>query len=135
IEKIDSLGGMLRAIEQGYVQKEIQNSAYDYQIAIEKKDQVIVGVNEYRVQEEAPKDLLRIDAAVEVSQKGKLAKLKASRDNNAVEAALKALTAAAKSGENIMPHMVTAAKAYVTIGEAMNALKSVFGEYKENIVL
>ncbi|MDR0454426.1 MAG: methylmalonyl-CoA mutase family protein [Deferribacteraceae bacterium] len=135
ISKIDGLGGMLRAIEHGYPQKEIQNSAYDYQLAIEKKDQIIVGLNEYKIDEEAPKDLLRIDPKVETIQCGKLKKLRASRDNSKVQSALQALTAAAESGENIMPRMVDAARVYVTIGEAMNALKKVFGEYKENIVL
>ncbi len=135
INKIDELGGMLRAIEHGYPQKEIQNSAYDYQIAIEKKEQIIVGQNEYKIQEEAPQDLLKIDPQVEITQCEKLKKLRASRDGEKAKAAVQALTAAARSGENIMPHMVTAAKAYVTIGEAMGALKEAFGEYKESIVL
>ena len=135
ITKIDELGGMLRAIEQGYPQKEIQNSAYDYQISIEKKELIIVGQNEYKIQEEAPKDLLKIDPQVETTQCNKLKKLRASRDSAKANAALQALTAAAESGENIMPYMVNAAKAYVTIGEAMNALKKAFGEYRESIVL
>ena len=135
IDKIDELGGMLRAIEQGYPQKEIQNSSYDYQLAIEKKEQIIVGQNEYKIQEETLKDLLRIDPQVEITQCEKLKKLRASRDNAKADAATQALTAAAASGENIMPCMVNAAKVYVTIGEAMNALKKAFGEYKESIVL
>jgi methylmalonyl-CoA mutase N-terminal domain/subunit len=135
IQKIDELGGMLRAIEQGFVQKEIQNSAYEYQIAIEKKEQIIVGVNEYRVQEEAPKDLLRIDASVEKNQCEKLAKLRAERSAAAASSSIQNLIKAAKEGTNIMPHMVEAAKAYVTIGEAMGALQTVFGEHTENVVL
>ncbi|MDR2869700.1 MAG: methylmalonyl-CoA mutase family protein, partial [Deferribacteraceae bacterium] len=135
IEKIDGLGGMLRAIEQGYPQKEIQNSAYDYQLAIERKDQIIVGVNEYKIEEEAPKDLLRIKPEVEKAQVAQLKDMRAKRDDKAVKAALEKLLAAAKDGSNIMPPMIEAAKAYVTLGEAMNALKEAFGEYKENVIL
>ena len=135
ISKIDELGGMLRAIEQGFPQKEIQNSAYDYQLAVERKEQIIVGVNEYEIKEEPQKDLLRRNLAVEKSQVERVRQLRASRDNQAVQQALSALLAAAKGSENLMPHMVNAAKAYVTIGEAMNVLKEAFGEYKENIVL
>lgn len=135
IAKIDELGGMMRAIEQGYVQKEIQNSAYEYQRSIEKKEMIIVGVNEYVIKEPAPKGLLKIDASVEKSQKAKLAAMKASRDNLATSKALEELTAAAKTNENLMPKILNAVKSYATLGETINAMKSVFGEYKENIVL
>lgn len=135
IQKIDDLGGMLRAIEQGYPQKEIQNSAYDYQLAIERKEQIIVGMNDYIIEEEAPKDLLKINPKVEKEQVLRLKELRAKRDNDAALQALETLRTASASGDNIMPHMVNAAKAYVTIGEAMSALKDVFGEYSENIVL
>lgn len=135
IGKIDDLGGMMRAIEQGYVQKEIQNSAYEYQRAIERKEMIIVGVNEYVIKEPAPAGLLKIDASVEKSQKEKLAAMKASRDNLAAARALEELTAAAKTSENLMPKILNAVKSYATLGETINAMKSVFGEYKENIVL
>ena len=135
INKIDELGGMMRAIEQGFVQKEIQNSAYEYQRAIEKKDMIIVGVNEYVIQEEAPTGLLKIDASVEKNQVAKLAAMKQSRDNLAVTKALEELTNAAKTNENLMPKILNAVKVYATLGETINAMKSVFGEYKENIIL
>lgn len=135
IEKIDNLGGMLRAIEQGYVQKEIQNSAYEYQRAIEKKDLIIVGVNENIMKEPAPTGLLRIDSSVEKAQVSKLKAMKAARDNMAVKKALDELTASAKSTDNLMPKILNAVKVYATLGETVNAMKSVFGEYKENIVL
>jgi methylmalonyl-CoA mutase N-terminal domain/subunit len=135
ITKIDALGGMMRAIEQGYPQKEIQNSAYDYQLDIEHKDMIIVGVNEYKIEEEAPKDLLRIKPEVEKAQVAQLKDMRAKRDDAAVKAALAKLLAAAKDGSNIMPPMIEAAKAYVTLGEAMSALKEAFGEYKENVIL
>lgn len=135
ITKIDDLGGMMRAIEQGYVQREIQNSAYEYQKAIETKELVIVGVNEYVMKEAAPTGLLKIDARVEKSQVTKLQAMKAGRDNIAVQNALKSLTAAAKSSDNLMPKILDAVKVYATLGETINAMKEVFGEYKENIVL
>lgn len=135
ITKIDDLGGMMRAIEQGYVQREIQNSAYEYQKAIETKELVIVGVNENVMKEAAPTGLLKIDAKVEKSQVAKLQAMKAGRDNIAVQNAMKSLTAAAKSGDNLMPKILDGVKVYATLGETINAMKEVFGEYKENIVL
>ena len=135
IAKIDDLGGMMRAIEQGYVQREIQNSAYDYQKSVENKDLVIVGVNEYVIKEEPPKGLLKIDDRVEKQQVAKLKAMKESRDNMAVQNALKNLTAAAKGNDNLIPKILEAVKVYATLGETINAMKEVFGEYKENIVL
>lgn len=135
IQKIDDLGGMMRAIEQGFPQREIQNSAYEYQKAIEKEELIIVGVNKYHIDEEPPKGLLKIDSSVEISQKAKLKKLRETRDNDAVKKALAELTAAAKTNENLMPKILNAVKTYATLGETINALKEVFGEYKENIVL
>ena len=135
IQKIDDRGGMMRAIEQGFPQREIQNSAYEYQKAIEDEDLIIVGVNKYHIDEEPPKGLLKIDSSVEVSQKAKLKNLKETRDNDAVKRALADLTAAAKTNENLMPKILNAVKTYATLGETINALKEIFGEYKENIVL
>lgn len=135
ISKIDELGGMMKAIEQGYVQREIQNSAYEYQKSVETKELVIVGVNEYVIKEGSPTGLLKIDSTVEKSQVTKLKAMKAGRDNLAVSDALKRLTLAAKSSDNLMPKILEAVKVYATLGETVNAMKEVFGEYKENIVL
>lgn len=135
ITKIDELGGMMKAIEQGYVQREIQNSAYEYQKSVEKKELVIVGVNEYVIKEAAPTGLLKIDASVEKSQVAKLKAMKEGRDNMAVKDALKRLTQVAKGSDNLMPKILDAVKVYATLGETVNAMKEVFGEYKENIVL
>ncbi len=135
IAKIDDQGGMLRAIEQGYPQREIQNSSYDYQKAIETKDMIIVGVNEYSIKEAAPTGLLKIDSSVEIAQVKKLQDMRASRDNLAVEAALATLRQSAKGSDNLMPKILDAVKVYATLGETIGALTDVFGEYKENIVL
>ena len=102
---------------------------------IEDEDLIIVGVNKYHIDEEPPKGLLKIDSSVEVSQKAKLKNLKETRDNDAVKRALADLTAAAKTNENLMPKILNAVKTYATLGETINALKEIFGEYKENIVL
>ena len=125
----------MRAIEQGYPQREIQNSAYEYQKAIETEDLIIVGVNKYHIEEPAPTGLLKIDSSVEISQKAKLKQLRETRDNMAVKKALEELTAAAKTSDNLMPKILNAVKVYATLGETINALKEVFGEYQENIVL
>lgn len=135
INKIDELGGMVKAIEMGYVQKEIQNSAYEYQLAIEKGEQIVVGVNKYQIEEEPPKDILKIDPKVEENQKRKLKELREKRDNVAVQNSLKKLEEVAKTNENLMPHIINCAKNYATLGEIVKSLKNVFGEYKENIVL
>jgi len=135
ITKIDDIGGMLRALEQGYPQKEIQNSAYEYQQAIDSKDLIIVGVNSYIVKEESLKGLLKIDIAVEKAQVDRLKKLKASRDNDAVKKSLAELKKAAEGTDNIMPKMLNAVKVYATLGETMKELVDVFGEFKENVVL
>ncbi|WP_223144613.1 acyl-CoA mutase large subunit family protein [Deferribacter autotrophicus] len=135
INKIEELGGMIRAIEMGYVQKEIQNSAYEYQLMIEKGEQIVVGVNKYQIEEEPPQDILKIDPVVEENQKRKLKALREKRDNLAVQNALKKLEEAAKSNENLMPKIIECARCYATLGEIIKSLKNVFGEYKENIVL
>lgn len=131
IAKIDELGGAVKAIESGYIQREIADSAYRHQMAVELGETVIVGLNKYQVEEEAHGNLLRIDSAVEKKQAEKLKKMKASRDNEAVKARLAALRGAAEQeSENLMPYMIDCAKAYCTIGEMCNELRTVFGEYR-----
>ena len=129
IQKIDAMGGSLRAIEQGYIQQEIQESAYKYQQAVEQQRQTVVGVNKFTVEEELKPDLLRVDESIQQTQSNKLAALRARRDNAAVESALNALAIAAQSTENLMPRILTAVEAYATTGEINNTLRRVWGEY------
>lgn len=135
IEKIDAMGGAVSAIEQGFPQSCIQNSAYNYQKSIENNSRIIVGVNKFTSEEPLQSDLLRVGNAVGQAQIQRLKALKASRDNQAVEKALSHLKAVAQTKENLMPSILVAVRAYASIGEICNILRSVFGEYKENIVL
>ena len=130
IDKIDEFGGAASAIEQGFIQREIQDSAYRYQREIEKGERVVVGVNKFQVEEESPKDLLRVDPAVRVSQMERLKRLKSERDNVKVENILSELRNAAEGKDNLMPIIVDAVKAYATLGEICDALRDVFGEYQ-----
>ena len=131
IQKIDALGGMIKAIEEGYVQKEIANSAYTYQKDVENKERVIVGVNKFETDEPLVCDLLRVNAEVEQLQRKKIDKIKQERDSNQVETALKNLKKAAEGTDNLIPPVVTAVKAYATLGEIADVLREVFGEYRE----
>ncbi len=135
IRKIDELGGAARAIERGYVQQEIQDSAYRYQMEIESGERVIVGMNKFKVSEEAPKGLLKVDPIVGELQVKKLAELRASRENAKVEAALEALRKAAQSEENLMPYIIEAVRTYGTLGEICGVLREVFGEYQQTVIL
>lgn len=130
INKIDEFGGAPSAIEKGYIQKEIQDSAYRYQREIEKNERIVVGVNKFQLEEKPPKDLLKVDPAVRVSQIEKLKKLKEERDNQKVEASLAKLKKGAEGDENLMPLIVDAVKTYATLGEICNTLREVFGEYQ-----
>lgn len=133
--KIDSLGGMVKAIEEGYIQKEIQDSAYKYQKAIEKKDIIVVGLNKFTMEEKLPEKLLKVDPEVEKIQIEKLKKLKSRRDNNEVKEILEKIEDAARSDKNLMPLILEAVKAYATIGEISDSLRNVFGEYKPSVLL
>ena len=135
IEKIDKLGGAVEAISRGFQQKEIQDSAYAYQKAIEKDQLIIVGVNKFTVKEAAPTGLLRVKEEVEISQKASLAAMKGGRDNSAVAAALAQLEIAAKSTDNLMPYILTAVKTYATLGEIADVFRGVFGKHTETVVL
>jgi methylmalonyl-CoA mutase N-terminal domain/subunit len=135
IDKIDALGGMIEAIDGGYVQKEIQKSAYKYEMEIEEKERVIVGVNKYQVNEPEYKDLLKIDMKVQDDQIKSLKKIKAERNNEDVDKKLSALKKAAEGTENLMPYILEAVRAYASIGEICNSMRSVFGEYKEHVVI
>ena len=135
IEKIDELGGAPQAIEKGYIQQEIQNSAYRYQMEIESQDRIVVGMNKFQIEEEGHKDLLKVDPEVERLQREKLAKLKSERNNEDVENKLKELEAAAKTDANLMPYIIEAVKVYGTLGEICDVLRGVFGEYEQAVIL
>jgi methylmalonyl-CoA mutase N-terminal domain/subunit len=130
--KVDDFGGMVEAIDAGFPQREIQDASYQYQMAVESKDKIIVGVNDYVMEQEpAEVPILQIDDSVAELQQQRLEKLRAGRDNSRVERSLNALVEAARSGDNTMPRLIECARAYTTLGEMCDALKPVFGEYRE----
>jgi len=135
LEKIDAMGGMLRAIERGYVQQEIQNAAYEFQQAVDRLEAVVVGVNRFTTEEEHAVPIFHVDEAIERKQVERLRALRARRDAQAWRAALGRVEAAARTGDNLMPHIVSAVEAYATVGEISDALRKVFGEYKETVVI
>lgn len=134
IKRIDDLGGAVKAIEQGYIQQEIQDSAYAWQMDVEKGERIIVGLNKFQVKENPPKGLLRVDPAVGERQKEKLSALKASRDQAAVDRSLAALRNAARGTDNLMVPILEAVRAYATLGEICGVLREEFGEYKPNVM-
>ena len=129
--KIDSMGGMVAAIEKGFPQREIQDSAYKYQKAVERGDQIIVGVNKYEVGNDSQIPTLAIDESVRDHQIERLDRARAKRDSGAVVNALEKLKRAAQSGENTMPATIEAVRAYATLGEICSALRDVYGVYEE----
>ncbi len=131
----DGKYGMLRAIERGYVQREIQNAAYVYQKAVDQKDAIVVGMNEFASEGEAPVPIQRIDEALEQRQVDRVRALRVRRDAGVHAAALRGVEDAARGGENLMPRIVSAVEAYATVGEIANALRDVFGEYRESVVV
>jgi methylmalonyl-CoA mutase N-terminal domain/subunit len=134
IARIDAMGGMLRAIETGFVQREIQKSAYDYQRAVERGEQVVVGVNRFQSENDKPIPTLRIDAEVERTQVERTKALRARRDGEAVRAALAQVEARARGTENLMPAILRAVESLATVGEISDTLRRVFGEYQETVV-
>jgi methylmalonyl-CoA mutase N-terminal domain/subunit len=135
LDKIAAMGGMVRAIETGYVQREIQQAAYEHQKAIETGERVVVGVNRYRDDTRASPPLLRIDPEIERGQVERLAAWRARRDSARVETALRAVTETARTDQNLMPAILDAVKACATVGEISDALRRVFGEYQESVVI
>jgi len=131
IHKIDEMGGAAAAIEKGFIQREIQDSAYQYQREIECGERVVVGLNRFQVQEEKPKNLLRVDPALRLSQIEKLKKMKARRDQRLVAEALAELKKAAAGKDNLMVPILRAVKTYATLGEICDTLREVFGEYRQ----
>src|SRR5246127_2567600 len=133
--KIGVLGGMLKAIERGYVQQEIQNAAYEYQQQVDNQEAIVVGVNRFEVEEEKPIPIQRIDPALEPKQIERVRALRAKRDAGPWKAALAGVEEAARSGANVMPRILAAVEAYATVGEISDAMRRVFGEYKEAVVI
>jgi len=135
ISKIDAMGGMLRAIESGFVQGEIQKAAYDFQRTVESKEQIIVGVNDFIAEEERSIPTLRIEPEIERSQIARLNALRTKRDSARTKFALAELQRRAVTTENLLPAILTAVEAHATVGEISDALRRVFGEYQESVVI
>ena len=131
IEKIEAMGGAIKAIESGFIQGEIGESAYQYQKEIETKKRIIVGLNQFQMEEEPLRDILRIKPEVEQYQKEKLARVKKERDNTKVKETLAVLKKAAQGTENVVLPILEAVKVYATLGEISDTLREVFGEYRE----
>ncbi|MFN8005117.1 MAG: methylmalonyl-CoA mutase family protein [Acidobacteriota bacterium] len=131
LAKIDEQGGMLSAIEAGYVQREIERAAYDYQKAVEAQTEIVVGVNRFQIKEESSIPTLKIDPSFEQAQVARLHKVRAERNAEAAATALQQVENAARSGENLMPRIIAAVEAYATLGEIADRLRAVFGEYTE----
>ncbi|WDF77804.1 methylmalonyl-CoA mutase family protein [Mucilaginibacter sp. KACC 22773] len=129
LDKIEAMGGAVKAIEQDYIQQEIAASAYQYQIDIESGEKILVGVNKFTQQEDAPSGVFRVDDSIRKMQIEKIKKLKNKRDNQAVETTLQQLRIAAKGTENLMPFIISSVENYATLGEIADILREVFGEY------
>ena len=135
LSKIDKMGGTLRAIESGFIQGEIQKAAYEFQRAVESKAQIVVGVNDFIAEEERSIPTLRIDAEIERTQIARLNALRAKRDSACTQSALAELQRRAATSENLLPAILVAVESYATVGEISDALRRVFGEYQESVVI
>jgi methylmalonyl-CoA mutase N-terminal domain/subunit len=135
IEKVDAMGGMLKAIEKGFVQQEIQNAAYEFQKSVDHHEAVLVGVNKFHVDEHSEIPLQVIDPTLEPKQVERLKALRQRRDKATWYSALQAVEDAARNGDNVMPRIIDAVEKYATVGEIADTLRKVFGEYKEAVVI
>ena len=135
VEKIDAMGGMLKAIERGFIQQEIQNAAYEYQRAVDHKQALVVGVNSFELEQEHEVPLQRIDESLERKQVERLKALRAKRDRAKCTAAIKRVEETAKGTGNLMPVIVEAVQANATVGEISDAMRHVYGEYQETVVI
>ena len=135
IQKVDDMGGAIVAIEKGFFQKEIADSAYKHQREVDEKKRTIVGVNDYKIEEECPIELLRVDPKAEKEQVASLQRMKRERDKRKVDAVLDKLRSVAEKDENLMPTIIEAVKVYASLGEICEVLRQVYGEYKELIVI
>ncbi|MCS7230217.1 MAG: methylmalonyl-CoA mutase family protein [Candidatus Kryptonium sp.] len=132
IERIEAMGGAVKAIEAGFMQSEIARSAYEYQMKIERKEKIIVGVNEFRTDEKQKVEIFKLNEEAIKKQIERLRKLRCERDNDKVKSTLKRLRESALSGENLIPPIIECVEAYATIGEISDTLREIWGEYKEN---
>jgi methylmalonyl-CoA mutase N-terminal domain/subunit len=135
LDKIEALGGMLKAIERGYIQQEIQNAAYEYQQQVDREQEIVVGVNRFTVDEEKPIPTQHIDESLERKQVERLRALRARRDPKRWRQALTKVEESARAGSNLMPHILVAVEACATVGEIADAMRTVFGEYKEAVAI
>ncbi len=135
IEKIDAMGGMLKAIENGFPQREIQEAAYQYQKAVEHEDAIVVGVNKFHIDESADIPTLRIDETIERNQIKRVRAVRAKRDTVKAENALAKIEEAARGTENLLPRILDAVENYVTVGEISHRLRKVWGEYRETVTV
>ncbi len=135
LEKIEAMGGMLKAIERGYVQQEIQNAAYEYQQAVDRQQAVVVGVNRFQIEQEHAVPIQRIDPDLERKQVERLRALRAKRNAQTWQAAIRAVEDTARGGDNLMPRILAAVEANATVGEISDAMRRVYGEYKEAVVI
>ena len=135
LDKIDALGGMLKAIERGYVQQEIQNAAYEFQRQVDGGEAIVVGVNRFEMENEKPIAIQRIDESLERKQVERLQTLRTRREQQPWKDSLRNVEDAARSGENLMPRIVAAVEANATVGEISDTLRKVFGEYQETVVI
>jgi methylmalonyl-CoA mutase N-terminal domain/subunit len=134
LERIESMGSMVEAIELGYIQREIQASAYKYQKGIESGERIIVGLNKFKTEEESPQEILKVDPRLRELQTKRIQEVKQKRDNEKVNAILKKIEDVASTGENLVPYFIEAVKAYATLGEITGALRKVFGEYQQQVI-
>lgn len=135
IEKIDAMGGMLQAIETGYVQREIQEAAYEYQRAVESKDEIVVGVNRFQIEKNGGIPILKIDPQIERDQIERVRAIRANRDKKAADAAQSRLADAARGTENLLPRILDCVESQVTVGEISSRLRNVWGEYQEAVTV
>jgi methylmalonyl-CoA mutase N-terminal domain/subunit len=135
LDKIKAMGGMLKAIERGFVQQEIQKAAYEYQQAVDRNEAIVVGVNQFQMEDEKAVPIQRIDEALERNQVERLRSLRAKRDRGPWEAAIKGVQDTASSGENLMPRILSAVETNATVGEISDAMRRVYGEYREEVVI
>jgi methylmalonyl-CoA mutase N-terminal domain/subunit len=135
IDRIDAMGGMIPAIERGFPQSEIADASYQYQRAIDEREQIIVGVNAFQAERDAAPNLLEIDERPAQEQAARLVRLRSRRNAAAVEQALGGLRRAASGTDNTMPYILEAVRAYATLGEICDALRDVFGTYQESSVI
>ncbi|MGM0424688.1 MAG: methylmalonyl-CoA mutase family protein, partial [Thermodesulfobacteriota bacterium] len=131
MQKIEDQGGVVPAIEQGFIQRQIEDSAYEYQKKVESGERIVVGSNKFQSKEDVKVPLLRIDPEVERQQKQRVQEVRESRNQQAVQQNLNTLHEAAQSGANLMPPILNAVREYATIGEICNVLREVFGEHRE----